>query len=121
MYDFNELRRTVRDRCKNRVTFKRAAFLQRIIDKEKWSVREVLKMTRGNITWIPCTKNRNFISDALTFNLSVDKNSGKDFEYIICVDKCKDRDVPTAIIFSRKNLKNNARRIRKMSKLKAFL
>ena len=64
---------------------------------------------------------RNFTSDALTFGLIVNKKNGRDFEYIRCIDPNRKDTSYCIIIFSRKNLKETARQIRKISKLKAFL
>jgi len=122
MYDFNRLRRTVKEKCKKRVTFKRAAFLQKIIDKEKWTGREILKIIKGELTWVPYSDvPRNFISDALTFGTIVNKKNGNDFEYVRCIDPNRNDESYCIIIFPRKNLKENAKRIYRMSKLKAFL
>ena len=122
MYDFNELRRIVRKKCKKRVTFKKAAFLQKIIDKDRWSAQEILKMIKGELTWVPDSDMpRNFTSDALTFGSIVNKKNGRDFEYIRCIDLSRKDKIYCIIIFSRKNLKETARRIRKISKLKVFL
>ena len=74
MYDFNQLRRSVKEICKKCVTFKRASFLQKIIDKERWTGQEILKMIKGELTWVPDSDMpRNFTSDALTFGLIVNK------------------------------------------------
>ncbi len=122
IYDFNELRRTIRKKCKKRVTFKKAAFLQKIIDKDRWTDQELCKMIKGDFTWIPdIDMSRNYVSDALTFASIVNDKTGNDFEYIRCVNTSRKNKSYCIIIFSRRNLKESARRIRKMSKLKAFL
>jgi hypothetical protein len=126
MYDFNQLRRAVKIQCKKRVNFKRAAFLQRIIDNDKWSLEDINKIISQiktkSIFYAPIMKDiirseSSYACDAITFSTEYYENNN--YEYVIC--NRRTGNDPYAIVFNAIYLKPIAKIIKRMSNLKVFL
>lgn len=126
MYDFNQLRRAVKIQRGKKVNFKRAAFLQRIIDNDKWSLEDINKIISQiktkSIFYVPIMKGiirseSSYGCDAFTLSTEYYKNHN--YEYIIC--NRRTGDDPYAIVFNTTYIKPIAKAIKRISNLKAFL